>query len=160
MPNVTVNGISKRGKRGQPKDNESGDSDKDATNNMNNTNHSNNTNGIAAGSDADIAATTDNNGNGNGNNTLHFSHTGKKKEPSMNELKRRAAAMLDWVEKAKEDLGKSSVVGLTATTTASPSPASPPDGPPPPLPVKSELGSVAELLHNRLLGWQVEYGAG
>jgi hypothetical protein len=148
VPSVAINGASipsKRGKRGHHlKDPDSGESDKDATTTTNNNNG--NTSGIS-GSDADIP---DNN---------HAPHNGlaavmgKKKEPSMNELKRRTAAMLEWVEKAKEDLGRSSVVSLMSSPGPGGSFSPPHRG-------KPELGSVADMLHNRLLGWQVEYGAG
>jgi hypothetical protein len=140
VPSVIVNGIgaSKRGKRGQqhPRD-ESGESDKDA----NNSNNNNNANGIT-GSDADTPVDVA--------GTSSHTNTSKKKEPSMNELKRRAAAMLEWIEKAKEDLSRSSVVRLSMSASPIGGAASPPSM------VKSELGSVAEMLHSRLLGWQVE----
>ncbi|KIW04611.1 hypothetical protein, variant [Verruconis gallopava] len=152
IPSVMINGAtSKRGKRGhQPKDHDSGDSDKDAI-------AASSTNGNAAptGSDADIAADSHSNShvqssNGSGS---------KKKEPSMNELKRRAAAMLDWVERAKEDLGKNSIVapsssGMSPLGAGSMSPLGAGVNPI----IKSELGSVADMLQSRLLGWQVEYG--
>jgi hypothetical protein len=180
LPAVTVNGTTtttttKRSKRGLLKDkdnlnNDSGESDRDL--------HHNGSSGNGNG-----------NGNGNGTTTMQISeselpsnhhntsdvHTGhntmagvgKKKDPSMNELKRRAAAMLDWIERAQVDLGRSSLVylggspssgslsppgGAAAVLAAIGGPVGPVGG--------GELGSVAEVLHSRLLGWQVEYGAG
>jgi len=127
IPAVTINGTTRRGKRGQHNNHESGESDKDALANGNGVN----------GSDADAMEIS----------TITGS---KKKEPSMAELKRRAAAMLEWVERAKEDLGKSHGSLAGSPSAASPAPV---------MPVKAEMGSVAEMLQGKLLGWQVEYGA-
>ena len=83
----------------------------------------------------------------------------------MAELKRRAAAMLDWVEKAKDDLGRNRLVTLSMSpSSGSLSPGGPGlsmgmmGGPVGGLNVKGELGSVADMLQTRLLGWQAEYG--
>lgn len=128
VPAVTVNGAKRRGKRGQHNHQESGDSEKDHTNG-----HGNGVNG--SDPDAVEISTT----------------TGvKKKEPSMAELKRRAAAMLEWVERAKDDLVKSN-----RSLGGSPAAGSP--AAVPPVAVKTEMGSVAEMIHGKLLGWQVEY---
>jgi hypothetical protein len=150
VPALAINGtVSKRGKRGQAhlKDstNDSGESDRDH-------NHLNGAPTTAAHSDAEPPHTSD---------THAHPHTGKKKEPSMNELKRRAAAMLDWIERAQVDLGRSSLVHAGLSMSPSSGSASPPDVTAGGGPVGGggELGSVAMGLHEQLLGWQVEYGA-
>ena len=80
----------------------------------------------------------------------------------MNELKRRAAAMLDWIERAQVDLGRASLVHLSLSPSSGS--LSPPTATGGAVGGSGgqggELGSVAEVLHSRLLGWQVEYGAG
>lgn len=81
----------------------------------------------------------------------------------MNELKRRAAAMLDWVERAQQDLGRATLVSQSMSPQSGS--LSPPDANGFALggPVgggQGELGGVAEMLHTKLLGWQVEYGTG
>lgn len=145
-PPLAVNGA-RRGRRGQHAANESGESDRDAAANAN---------GVTVnGSDADPDAS------GGG---AHVT-VSKKREPSMIELKRRAAAMVEWVEKAKDDLGRSSVVGLGLTSSPSRTNGNgvaekQSQNQSHQSPLKSELGSVADMLHSRLLGWQVEYGAG
>jgi hypothetical protein len=147
VPAVQVNGTAKRGKRGQPKEpqNSSGESDKDPQTTT------------AAQSDADIPPPRESQQH---THTHHITHAhlaghGKKKDPSLAELKRRTAAMLDWIERAKEDIGRTSLVSLM-----SPSGSLSPEGVGMGGPVGGEYRNEVEGLHSRLLGWQVEYGAG
>lgn len=40
------------------------------------------------------------------------------KEPSMNELKRRAAAMLEWLERAKEEMGRRALISMNTASSS------------------------------------------
>lgn len=81
------------------------------------------------------------------------------KEPSMNELKRRAAAMLDYIEKAQSEMVK-----LSASNSGSPlgdggGGAGKPVNGTATAGTENGLNTEAETLQVRLTGWQVEYGA-
>lgn len=158
VPAVHVNGTAtKRGKRGQQKDTltSSGESDKDPQTTT------------AAQSDADVPTPRESQQQTTHTQSHHITHAhlaghGKKKDPSLAELKRRTAAMLDWIERAKEDIGRSSLVSPSGSGSSSP------EGVGMGIGMGGPVGggggelykSEVEGLHERLLGWQVEYGAG
>jgi hypothetical protein len=92
------------------------------------------------------------------------SHQGAKregKEPSMLELKRRAIAMLDYIERAQVEMARQSVTpsgkegaspGVSPSTVISAAEAKPEEG----LSAKEIL--EAESIKERIVGWQAEYG--
>lgn len=159
----TTNGTGKRGGRKVAQQHHSTDqtpdSDKDVPM----------TNGISMSTDGEV------NGNGRGptsdpSNNHTPSTTSKGKEPSMLELKRRAMAMIDYMDRAQVDIARR--VQKDAGDTAKKlglSPAASPSA----LAIAmsssgvtgDDLPGVEDILHvqglkARLVGWQAEYGGG
>lgn len=97
--------------------------------------------------------------------------TSKGKEPSMLELKRRAIAMLDYIERAQMDIARKvqkeagdAAVKLGLSPAASPSALAVAISSNGPVSREVEPG-VRDILHveglkEKLVGWQAEYGGG